>query len=678
MHAWLLILLTTVAANASSRTPKHISSRRLNDANSVSGDAAAPTEGSSPPEPDAGLPLEFGTKFDGKLYANGEPFHIKGINWFGSESGPFPPGGMEFHDVSWYCAFLAQHKFNAIRILFNHKAVLDDVLVDAGWPNAYPVTRQGKNTYLQMFLAIAKIAAQHGLLVMMACHRLDASSWPGKGLWYDNELGITEDAVMRSWTKIGKELCPQWNVFAVDLQNEPHASSWGKGMGKENDWGRAAERLGNHVLDACSRWLVMVEGVGYTPGAPGQDATMGIWWGENLVGAKTQPVRLKEQYQSKLVYSPHTYGPSVYMQTYFNARNFPENMERIWNDHFAFVQRQTGQPVVVGEMGGFYQGKDKTWQDWAFEYMQEHGIGLFYFCLNPDSADTGGILSSDWTTPNAEKLNALSKMPSTYPSQGARPPSAPLCSPPGIDRFGPVNQGECCESTCVEPRPESDPAYAKYKLVSMCRSACAPIMAPPALPQGWGCTLGRQHVSKLGEVYKTCSQPKITTEQECNQVYMLTPAGEPRPCAWADDKCIKGTCGQPPPPDPPYAPSPCPTSPPPPTPFAPFPSSPPAPDAPAITLSSVLSHSFLGDISRKGVLEAAAFSVACGACLLAYAGFTILKAGVGPNFKQRLQSTRVASEDNDTNEEALRKSKLIETREPIAAIDQVNEAEYDL
>ena len=59
-----------------------------------------------------------------------------------------------------------------------------------------------------------------------------------------------------------------WNVFAADLQNEPHAASWG--FGRSVDWDRAAGRLGNHVLRGCPRWLVMVEGVGYKPGAPGE------------------------------------------------------------------------------------------------------------------------------------------------------------------------------------------------------------------------------------------------------------------------------------------------------------------------------------------------------------------------------------------------------------------------
>ena len=31
---------------------------------------------------------------DGKLYANGQPFHVKGINWFGSETEMTVPGGL--------------------------------------------------------------------------------------------------------------------------------------------------------------------------------------------------------------------------------------------------------------------------------------------------------------------------------------------------------------------------------------------------------------------------------------------------------------------------------------------------------------------------------------------------------------------------------------------------------
>lgn len=89
----------------------------------------------------------------------------------------------------------------------------------------------------------------------------------------------------------------------MDLHNEPHKASWGQGN-QWTDWNKAAERIGNHVLSRCPRWLINVEGVGYDPGAVNSRGIPGLWWGENLVGVKVAPVRLTNQ--SKLVYSPHT------------------------------------------------------------------------------------------------------------------------------------------------------------------------------------------------------------------------------------------------------------------------------------------------------------------------------------------------------------------------------------
>ena len=172
--------------------------------------------------------------------------------------------------------------------------------------------------------------------------------------------------------------------------------------------------LGNRVLEECARLLIFVEGVGFAPGAPGADnAGDGIWWGENLVGVKKQPVELVDP--SKLVYSPHEYGPSVYEQGYFKAHDFPANMPAIWQARFDFVRAQTGAPVIIGEMGGFYTGKDQQWQDWAAAYMKLKGIGVFYFALGPESDDTGGLLQKDYTTPESAKLAMLSVLPCTDP-----------------------------------------------------------------------------------------------------------------------------------------------------------------------------------------------------------------------------------------------------------------------
>ena len=48
-------------------------------------------------------------------------------------------------------------------------------------------------------------------------------------------------------------------------------------------------------------------------------------------------------------------------------------MEHVWTEHWAFVAEATGQPLVLGEIGGFYTGQDATWQDWALQYGAPHG-----------------------------------------------------------------------------------------------------------------------------------------------------------------------------------------------------------------------------------------------------------------------------------------------------------------
>ena len=370
----------------------------------------------------------------GFLWANGARFYIKGINWFGSEGrdGAGPPLGLDKHDIAWYMRFLTDNGFNAIRFLFNHETILSDPTLDPPDEAKYGVGAPWESpelegySYVDMFVKLAEVAAEHGILVMLTCHRLRPSAWPGDGKWFDSV--ITEERVKESWDKLADRLCAQWNVFAVDLQNEPHGSSWGLGMGEKSDWGHAAERLGNHVLSRCRRWLIMVEGIGYDPGSSDQDPAGGIFWGENLAGALQQPVQLSDP--SKLVFSPHTYGPSVYEQDYFNSPIFPQNMPDIWDARFSFAPIKLGVPVVIGELGGFYTGNDKVWQDWAVEFIKERGIGIFYFALNPGSEDTGGLLLEDYTTPESAKLELLARLPSTevLPLRNKRRPLA--ASPP--------------------------------------------------------------------------------------------------------------------------------------------------------------------------------------------------------------------------------------------------------
>ena len=101
-----------------------------------------------------------------------------------------------------------------------------------------------------------------------------------------------------------------WNVFAVDLNNEPHGrAAWGTGC-PLTDWRLGAERLGSAVLSVDPTLLVFCEGTSGNA-APTQ-CPEPCFWGGGLCSAVEAPVRLP--IRRRLVLSPHVYGPLVFMQ----------------------------------------------------------------------------------------------------------------------------------------------------------------------------------------------------------------------------------------------------------------------------------------------------------------------------------------------------------------------------
>ena len=199
-------------------------------------------------------------------------------------------------------------------------------------------------------------------------------------------------------------------------------------------------------------------------------------------GALAQPVRLTDR--TKLVYSPHTYGPSVYAQKYFSESDFPSNMPAIWEKRFAFLVDQ-GVPVVIGEMGGFYTDKDMEWQDWAMAFMKERGIGVFYFALNPGSKDTGGLLQDDFDTPEYGKLKMLASLPTTDVlaalARSKLQPPPPLSPPSPLPTLPPPLQ----PAPPLEPRPQAPPPprppppWPSPSPTSPCPSPAPPDPSPP-------------------------------------------------------------------------------------------------------------------------------------------------------------------------------------------------------
>ena len=166
--------------------------------------------------------------------------------------------GLDVHPVDWYMSFLEDHKFNSIRFFIQIQGVNQNQRVPQHvehWGQTdhdhikHAPYLEGL-TYVGMIKRLAQDMAKRGILVMLANHRLTPHTYPGaeaSGYWYSDEIPV--DAVKRAWTRLAEELCEEWNVFAVDPQNEPWRSSWGLGD-PAKDWNLGAEDLGNRACAA--------------------------------------------------------------------------------------------------------------------------------------------------------------------------------------------------------------------------------------------------------------------------------------------------------------------------------------------------------------------------------------------------------------------------------------------
>lgn len=261
-------------------------------------------------------------------------------------------------------------------------------------------------TGLDVLEVLVNKAADRGLLIMLDYHHMRAHDGMNE-LWSDGEF--PEGEVFNLWRRVLDRLGNKWNVFALDLKNEPHGqASWGW-KNEATDWNWAAERFIRELAPNFPN-LFFVQGVEANAASPHENQ-QAHWWGGNLEGVEWNPIRTgNDELDRRVVYSPHVYGPDVHNQDYFQVGDFPHNMPAIWDQHFGRAQEITGQPVVIGEWGGkFNEGSpDETWQNKLADYLIEKCLtDQFYWCFNPNSGDTQGFLFDDWRTHNERKAVML-------------------------------------------------------------------------------------------------------------------------------------------------------------------------------------------------------------------------------------------------------------------------------
>ncbi len=295
---------------------------------------------------------------------------------------------------------------------------------------------------MEIFDVIMNKCKDYGLKVMVDVHSPAAhNSGHNYNLWYYESSAadcdgmatgafsgeeMTWDLWKDSITWLADKYSNDDTILGYDLKNEPHGKRGYDGTTcpdsiarwddteLPNNWAYSATECANSILAVNPNALIFVEGVeqypktelGYTYdtadiwGASAENSPWyGAWWGGNLRGVRDYPIT-PDTGTSQIVYSPHDYGPSVYDQTWFNKDFTTQTLlDDYWYDTWAYIVEEDIAPLLIGEWGGHMDGaENQKWMTLLRNYMIDNHISHTFWCLNPNSGDTGGLLGYDFST----------------------------------------------------------------------------------------------------------------------------------------------------------------------------------------------------------------------------------------------------------------------------------------
>nr|WP_245216040.1 glycoside hydrolase family 5 protein [Pararoseomonas baculiformis] len=349
--------------------------------------------------------------------ASGRPVRLKAVSWFGAELPYKAPQGLWQEGYAGLLDRIRQWGFNCIRLPFASSITSDP-------PTGYIDPVRNPDLFLRSSLAvldrIIDAAGERGLCVVLDLHihqagnERDGAPVAGRH---------TLRSLVGTWQFMARRYGSRPNVIGADVFNEPYAVKW-------PEWKRICETVGNAVHGNAPHWLIFVEGC---------DAAAGFWAGGNLTEAGANPVVLNQP--RKLVYSPHEYGHSVHLMDWLQRSGhpvpaWPRSLFARFRSSWGYLFEQDIAPIWVGEFGGHFGmdgagrpgrphgGEERQWLQALASYLNgdfngdgrrdlapgKEGMSFAYWCLNPTSGDTGGLLQDDWTTAQAAKLEALAPL----------------------------------------------------------------------------------------------------------------------------------------------------------------------------------------------------------------------------------------------------------------------------
>ncbi len=259
----------------------------------------------------------------------GQTYTIKAVAWFGMETSNCAPHGLWSISLDAGLASIASMGFNTIRLPFSNECLAQS---SSNSINSSVNPDLVSLTPLQLMDTVIAKAKTYGLSVILDRHRPDSGA--------QSELCDTdrysEKQWIADWTMLADRYKNDPTVIGADLHNEPHGQAcWGCGD-PARDWQAAATRAGDAVLAANPKLLIVVEGV------ERQGDGSSTWWGGGLADAGAKPVALKVA--GRVVYSPHDYPSTVFNQTWFQAADYPANLEGVWERNWGYLVATSSTP----------------------------------------------------------------------------------------------------------------------------------------------------------------------------------------------------------------------------------------------------------------------------------------------------------------------------------------------
>jgi aryl-phospho-beta-D-glucosidase BglC (GH1 family) len=375
----------------------------------------------------------------GRIYdEGGHEIQVRGISHFGFSGTILQPQYLWAMGWKQQIAQIKSLGFNAIRVPFAPDTLYNTTPVDK-LSYVHPTLNAdliGKTPLQVLDLWMAE-ADRQGMYVLLDFHSVSrqrqyptwfVSNPADFGLIYNNQA-YTKENWLRDLAFVAHRYAGLHHFFGIDIYNEPNGTvRWSTGDASVTNpiyfWKSAAEAAAAAVLAANPRLLIFVQGInGNFDGR--ENSSIPMNWGEDFQPQAYQPLAIASD---KLVLTPHTYGPDVYVKSSFSAANFPANLPAHWDLLFGqFAHRHS---IVIGEWGGKYgQGTggqaDATWQNAFVDYLMSRGIrNTFYWSYTPNSFDTGGILDDNLNV-RQDKMGLLKRLWGTPPSGSAPPPAAP-------------------------------------------------------------------------------------------------------------------------------------------------------------------------------------------------------------------------------------------------------------